>query len=82
MHVVSKGRGRNKKKDLWIKPSQLQGPRAATEDAAKAIATAMASLGTRHASIVSLRRMMLPECPTPRNLAAPPPPSLRTSLPV
>jgi hypothetical protein len=33
----------------------------------------VASPGTRHASVASLRRTTLPEHPTPRNLAAPPP---------
>ncbi len=58
-----------------MKPLKLWGPRAATEGTAKATATTVASLGTRHVSVVSPRRMMLPEHPTLRNLAAPPPPT-------
>jgi len=79
VHEVSEGRRRRNKKYLLIKPSQTQGLRAVAGDAVKAIATAVASPGTGHMSVTSLRRMMQPECPTPRNLAAPPPPIPRTS---
>ncbi len=79
MCEVSEGRRRRNKKDLPMKPSQTQGLRAVTGDAVKAIATAVASLGTRHMNVARPRKMMLPEHPTPRNPAAPPPPSLRTS---
>jgi hypothetical protein len=62
-----------------MKPLQLRGPRVAEGNAAEATATAVASLGTGHVSVASPRRTTLPERPTPRNLAAPPPLSPRTS---
>jgi len=79
MCKVSEGRGRNKRKDLQMKPLQTQGLRAATEGTTKATATVAASLATGCANVTSPRRTMPPECPTPRNPAAPPPPSPRTS---
>jgi hypothetical protein len=56
-------------KDLRMMPSQLWGPRAAAEGAAKAIATAVASPATGHANATSPMRTTLPACPTPSKAA-------------
>jgi hypothetical protein len=65
-----------------MKPSQLWGLKAATEDAAKATAIVVASPGTGHINVISPMRMPLPAHLTYHRQALPPLSSLRTSLPV
>jgi len=79
MCKVSEGRRRRKRKDLLMKPLQLWGLRVAVGSAIKETATTVASLGIRHMSVASLRRMMPLKHSTHRNLIAPYPPSPRTS---
>jgi len=63
--MVSKGKGENRRKEIPMRPLQLWGPRVASKNAAKVIATTVASQGIGHMSVTNpKRRPRTLECPT------------------